>query len=245
MGNGLVPYYMDSPKTDSTYKKKTPDNSKTRLKNFARCFNKILSEFKNNTRLNNTNSLVVPGYIGCNRGGGVWSFYRSELFKFAHELTSIKPNIKMKIVYFNMNKSSDISKFIYYTMIKVFIIFSKTEHVNNYFFLCFVGSWMQFKKDARGLSKNKNKKSLPIPVIPVSDTEEENVPVINSLDIMSVQEKPAIPETTGQPTQPAEKSKEDRVITVPNSDHNKEEEDFEMLEYSESFWEDGQRLTDS
>ena len=66
---------------------------------------------------------------------------------------------------------------------------------------------MQFKKYARGLSKNKNKKSLPIPVIPVSDTEEEeDVPLINSLDIMSVQEQPAIPETIGQPTQPAEKN---------------------------------------
>ena len=123
MGNGLVPYYMDSPKTDSTYIKKTPDNSKTRLKYFARCLNKLLSEFKNNTRLNNVNTVVVPGYIGCDRGGGVWSIYRNELFKFAHELTSIKPNIKMKIVYFRQNKSPDISKFIYCTMIKCFIIF--------------------------------------------------------------------------------------------------------------------------
>ena len=114
--------------------KKTPDNSKTRLKNFARCLNKLLSEFKNNTRLNNINNIVVPDYIGCDRGGGLWSFYRSELFKFAHELTSIKPNIKMKIVYFRQNKSSDISKFIYCTMIIFFIIFLKIEHVNNYFF---------------------------------------------------------------------------------------------------------------
>ena len=56
---------------------------------------------------------------------------------------------------------------------------------------------MQFKKDVLGLSKNKNKKSLPIPMISVSDAEEEeDVPVINSLDIMSVQEQPAIPEKT-------------------------------------------------
>ena len=135
MGNGLVPYYMDSPKTDSTYEK-TPDNSKTRLKNFARCLNKLLSEFKNNTRLNNIHTIIVPGYIGCNRGGGVWSFYRSELIKFVHELASIKPNIKMNIVYFKQNKSSDISKFIYYTMIIFFfIIFLKIEHVNNYLFI--------------------------------------------------------------------------------------------------------------
>ena len=83
---------------------------------------RLLSEFENNTRLNNVNTVVVPGYIGCNRGGGVWSFYRSELFKFTHELTSIKPNTKMKIVYFRQNKSSDISKFIYCTMIKFFTI---------------------------------------------------------------------------------------------------------------------------
>ena len=70
---------------------------------------------------------------------------------------------------------------------------------------------MQFKKDAQGLSKNKNKKNLPIPMIPVSDTEEEeDVPIINRLDIMSVQEQPAVPETTGQPTQPGEKSMEDK-----------------------------------
>ena len=100
--------------------KKTPDNSKTRLKNFARCLNELLSEFKNSTRLNNVNTVVVPGYIRCDCGGGVWSFYRSELFKFA----TIKRNIKMKIVYFRQNKSSDISKFIYCTVINFFIIFS-------------------------------------------------------------------------------------------------------------------------
>ena len=111
---------------------------------------------------------------------------------------------------------------------------------------------MQLKKDAQGLSKNKNKKSLPILVIPVSDTEEEeDVPLINSLDIMSVQEQPTIPETMGQPTPPSEKSEEYRVITILDSDCNKEEEEeeedkeeeegFEMLEYSDSFWEDGQR----
>ena len=83
-------------------------------------------------------------------------------------------------------------------------------------------------------------------MIPVLDTgEEEDVPLINSLDIMSVQEQPAIPETTGQPTQTPEKSEEDRLITIFDSDHDKEEEDFEMLEYSDSFWENGQRLTDS
>ena len=77
-------------------------------------------------------------------------------------------------------------------------------------------------------------------MIPVSDTEEEeDVPLINSPDIMSVQEQPAIPETTGQPTPPSEKGKEDRVITILDSDRDKEE-DFEMLEYSDSFWEDRQ-----
>ena len=48
--------------------------------------------------MNNINPVVVPGYIGCDCGGGVWGFYRSELFKIAHELTSIKPHIEVKIV---------------------------------------------------------------------------------------------------------------------------------------------------
>ena len=116
--------------------------------------------------------------------------------------------------------------------------------MNNHF-LSFIGHGMQFKKDTRGLSKNKNRKSLPIPVIPVSGMEEEeDVPLINSLDIMLVQEQPAIPETTGQPTPPSEKSEEHRVITILDSNRDKEE-DFEMFEYSDSFGEDRQRLTDS
>ena len=62
-------------------------------------------------------------------------FYRSQLFKFPHELISIKLHIKMKIVYFRQNKSSDISKFIYCTMINFLLlfIFKKIEYVNDYF----------------------------------------------------------------------------------------------------------------
>ena len=79
--------------------KSTPDNSKIRLINFAKCLNGLLNEFKNNPRLDDINTVVVPGYIGCDHGGGVWSFYKSEIIKFAYELTSIKQHIKMKIVY--------------------------------------------------------------------------------------------------------------------------------------------------
>ena len=41
MGDGSVPYYLNSPKTDPTYKP-TPDNSKIRLKNFVKCLNRLL-----------------------------------------------------------------------------------------------------------------------------------------------------------------------------------------------------------
>ena len=110
MGDGLVPYYINSPKTDSIYKN-TLDTSKIRIKHFVACLNRSLTEFKNNTRLNSINTVVVPGYIGCDRGGGVWAFYRNEMLKFAYELTTIKSYMKMRIVYFRQNKSSDICKF--------------------------------------------------------------------------------------------------------------------------------------
>ena len=106
---------------------------------------------------------------------------------------------------------------------------------------------MQFKKDARGLSKNtKNKESLPIPVIPISDTDEEDVPLINSMNIKLLQEQPTIQTTTGkdEATPPSDKDKDDSVIPIHDRDQEKEE-DFEMFEESDSFWEDGQRLIDS
>ena len=105
--------------------------------------------------------------------------------------------------------------------------------MSNYlFFIFIIGHGMQFKKDARGLSKNKNKKSLPIPVIPVSDTK-------------LLQEQPTIPITMvmGEPTPPSDMDKNDSAITILDCD--REKEDFEMFEESDSFWEDEQRLTDS
>ena len=104
---------------------------------------------------------------------------------------------------------------------------------------------MQFKKDARGLGTN-TKISLPIPVIPILDTDEEDVPLINSLDIKLLQEKLTSQTSTGkdEPTPPSDKDKDDSVI--PNHDHDQEKkDDIEMFEESDSFWEDGERLTDS
>ena len=114
MGDSSVPYYMNSPKTDSAYKS-TPDTSKIRLKNFAKCLNRLLNEFKNNPRIADINTMLVPGYIGCDRGGGVWSFYKSEIIKFAYGLSYIKQDIRVKIVHFKKTvKILDIGNFFLY-----------------------------------------------------------------------------------------------------------------------------------
>ena len=90
-------------------------------------------------------------------------------------------------------------------------------------------------------------------MIPVSDTDEEDVPVINSLDIkLLLQEQSSIPITMGtdEPTPPSDKDKEDSLIVFLDRDQEpsfkkQEMEDVEMLEELDSSWEDRQRLTDS
>ena len=69
MGNGSIPYYMKSPKTDITYKK-TRDESKTRFNYFSTCFSRLLDKFKRgqNLKLNRIDTIVIPGYIGCGLG---------------------------------------------------------------------------------------------------------------------------------------------------------------------------------
>ena len=76
MGNGLAPFYINSSKTDSLYKN-TPDTSKIRLKIFLVHLNRLLIEFRNDTRLNSINTVVIPGYTGCDCGGGAWAFSRN------------------------------------------------------------------------------------------------------------------------------------------------------------------------
>ena len=124
-------------------------------------------------------------------------------------------------------------------------------------FLSFIGRWNHFKNDARGLSKNiRNKQPLPIPVFSVSDTDEEDFPAINSLNIAPQEEQRSTSEedvsviNSQDIKLPEErmstqtgKSGEDTIITVQDSD--REKDDFEMYEESDSFWEDSRRLTDS
>ena len=135
MGDSSVPFYMNSPKTDLMYKS-TPDNFKIRLRNFAKCLNRLLNEFENNPRLDDINTVVVPGYKGCYRGGGVWSFYKSEIIKFAYQLTCIKQHIRMKIVYLKKRTNFQILvSFFYLFFLFSFFFFSfLSEYVDNYFF---------------------------------------------------------------------------------------------------------------
>ena len=124
-------------------------------------------------------------------------------------------------------------------------------------FLSFIGCWNYFKKYARGLSKNiRNKQPLPIPVFSVSDKDEEDFPAINSLDIAPLEEQKStseedVPVINSQDIKLPEewmstqtgKSGKDTIIIIQDSD--REKDDFEMHEESDSFWKDGQRLTDT
>ena len=49
---------------------------------------------ENNPRLADINIILVPGYIACDRGGGVWSFYKSKIIKFAYETIIYKTGYK-------------------------------------------------------------------------------------------------------------------------------------------------------
>ena len=68
----------------------------------------------------------------------------------------------------------------------------------------------------------KNKKSLPIPVIPILDTDEEDVHLINSLGIKLLQEQPTIQTNSSkdEATPPSDKDKDDSVIPI--HDRNQE-----------------------
>ena len=104
MGNGITPYYKKSRKTDKVYKK-TPDNSSVRLWKFKSCLKNLYEEFKcsGNESLHKVNQILIPGYIGCDRGGGVWTFYRNEIINFTFKLNKIRPDITVKIIYFRRN----------------------------------------------------------------------------------------------------------------------------------------------
>ena len=98
MGDGLIPYYINSKKTFIN-NKETPDNSKVRLKYFVACLDKFLHKLKNNNNgfLNMVNAVVLPGYIGYDRVGGVWKLYKSKILTFAINLKNIKSNMVAKV----------------------------------------------------------------------------------------------------------------------------------------------------
>ena len=102
MGNGSVPYYMNSPKTDITYKK-TVDDPKKRFQYFSKCLSQLLTKFKKRDHLglNRIETILVPGYIGCGLGGGDWNFYKNEITEFYASLKCIRPDINIKVVYLN------------------------------------------------------------------------------------------------------------------------------------------------
>ena len=75
---------------------------------------------------------------------------------------------------------------------------------------------------------------MDVTLLEQETTCKKDISVINSQDI-------AVPEE-GTSTQTG-KSGEDIIISIQDSDRQKE--DWEMYEDSNSFWEDGQRLTDS
>ena len=89
---------MKNPKTDITYKK-TPDDSKPRFNYFSTC----LSKFKpgQNLKLNRIDTIVIPGYIGCDLGGGDWNLYKNEITEFARTISCVRPDINIKVIYLN------------------------------------------------------------------------------------------------------------------------------------------------
>ena len=97
------------------------------------------------------------------------------------------------------------------------------------------------------MSKNiRNKQPLPIPVFPVSDTDEEDFPAINGLDIAPLEQQKSTSEEDApvinsqdiklpeeQTSTQTGKSGEDTIITVQDSD--REKNDLEMYEESDFF----------
>ena len=108
MGNGSIPYYMNSPKTDITYKR-TVDDQKKRFQYFSSCLSQLLSKFKKRDQLelNRIDTILIPGYIGCGAGGGDWNFYKNGITEFFKLMKCVRPDITIKVVYLNLpNKKS-------------------------------------------------------------------------------------------------------------------------------------------
>ena len=110
-----------------------------------------------------------------------------------------------------------------------------------------------------GQFKNKKKQPLSISVFSISDSEEEAYPYVAFLNVGPGDMKNACEEeeeeedipvidsrviTSMEEDSSTKKGKpEEDIITVQNSDMEKE--DWEIYAERDSFWEDGQRLTDS
>ena len=96
-------------------------------------------------------------------------------------------------------------------------------------------------------SKNKKKKQpLPVPVFSISDTEEEDYPYATPGDVKNAwdeEEEEDIPMIDSWIITPTKGKPEEDIITVQDSDMEKK--DWEIYAECDSFWEDGQRLTDS
>ena len=108
MGDGSIPYYMNSSKTDITYKR-TVDDPKKRFHYFSMCLTRLLTIFKKREHLevNRIDTILIPGYIGCGLGGGDWNFYKNEISEFAKKMSRVRPDINIKVVYLNHpNKTS-------------------------------------------------------------------------------------------------------------------------------------------
>ena len=101
----------------------------------------------------------------------------------------------------------------------------------------------------------KKRQPLPIPVFSISDTEREDYSCVKYLnvgpgDMKDMCEEEDIPVIDSRVITPMEedlstkKEKPEKdIITV--QDSNMEKEDWELYAECDSFWEDGQRLTDS
>ena len=127
--------------------------------------------------------------------------------------------------------------------------------INNLFIISFIGHGLHFKKDCTGQSKNKKKQPLRIPVFSILDSEEEYFPCVAFLnvglgDMKDTCEEEDIPLIDSRVITPMEEDPstkkgkpEEDIITVQDSNMGKE--DWELYTECDSFWKDGQRLTDS
>ena len=73
-----------------------------------------MHKFKNyNDRHLNMVNAVLPGYIGCDRGGGVWKLYENEILKFEIILKNVNSNIVVKVFYLEKKRSSNKTLYLY------------------------------------------------------------------------------------------------------------------------------------